>query len=290
MMTNKVPWLSLLVLAACSGDEKETNSPVEEGSTRFAILGDFGLGTPGAQSVADLINSWDVQFIITLGDNNYPDGAAATIDHNVGSLYSEWIYPYDGEHTAGTGPNRFFPTLGNHDWNTPDAQPYLDYFTLPGNERYYDFARGDVHLYALDSDSAEPDGISVGSTQHRWFTRTADASEETFNIAYFHHPPYSADRASEEMRWDWEAAGIDVVITGHEHWYERFDKDGFPYVITGLGGAAWSGLPDPAEPDSVVSYSGGLGAMLVEVTEAEMTLQMLITDGTEVDSFTIRRP
>ena len=287
--TLRIPYLgALALLVACSGPTTE-ETDTDDGITRFAVIGDYGLGTPGEESVAELINGWDVDFIITLGDNNYPDGAASSIDRNVGAYYSEWIYPYTGEFTAGTEPNRFFPSLGNHDWNTPDAQPYLDYFTLPGNERYYDISQGNVHLFALDSDSNEPDGIAVGSVQHQWFVGAADAATEPFKIAYFHHPPYSANRASEEMRWDWQAAGVDVVLTGHEHWYERIEKDGFPYVINGLGGALWDSLPDPGEPDSVASFSGALGAMLVEASDTEMTLKMVTTDGTEVDSFTITR-
>jgi hypothetical protein len=64
--------------------------------------------------------------------------------------------------------NQFFPTLGNHDWYTPGAQPYLDYFHLPGNERYYDFVWGPVHFFAIDSDENEPDGVNQSSVQAKW--------------------------------------------------------------------------------------------------------------------------
>src|SRR3954470_12598916 len=115
-------------------------------STRFAVIGDYGSSypfTPEAD-VAALVHSWNPDFIATLGDNNYPTGSAATIDANIGQYYQDYIYPYTGGYGGGspTGANRFFPSLGNHDWgdtspNPAGDQPYLDYFTLPGNERYY---------------------------------------------------------------------------------------------------------------------------------------------------------
>jgi len=61
--------------------------------------------------------------------------------------------------------NAFFPSLGNHDWYTSGAAPYLSYFALPGNERYYDFVRGPVHFFAIDSDGHEPDGNTATSKQ-----------------------------------------------------------------------------------------------------------------------------
>ncbi len=85
---------------------------------------------------------------MTTGDNNYPDGAAATIDENIGQYYADFIYPYTGSYGTGAASNRFFPSLGNHDWYTTGAMPYLDYFALPGNERYYRFTRGPVEFFA----------------------------------------------------------------------------------------------------------------------------------------------
>src|SRR5688572_15104008 len=128
-------------------------------SASFAVIGDFGHAGPVEQAVADVVKSWNPDFILTVGDNNYPDGEASTIDENVGQYYHEYIGNYEGSYGPGAATNRFFPILGNHDWRADGAQPFLDYFTLPGNERYYDFVRGPVHFFALDSDPSEPDGI-----------------------------------------------------------------------------------------------------------------------------------
>ena len=111
--------------------------------TRFAVIGDFGCGCQAELDVSNLVKSWNPEFIITTGDNNYDFGEASTIDANIGQYYHDFIYPYVGSYGAGADTNRFFPSLGNHDWGDgyiqPPAtavQPYLDYFTLPGNERY----------------------------------------------------------------------------------------------------------------------------------------------------------
>src|SRR4051812_23828506 len=112
---------------------------------RFAAIGDFGWGGQAPADVARLVASWNSDFVITMGDNNYEEGAASTIDANIGQYYHNYIAPYNGSYGPGAETNRFFPSLGNHDWDTPNAKPYLDYFTLPGNERYYDFVEGPVH-------------------------------------------------------------------------------------------------------------------------------------------------
>src|SRR5215212_4305264 len=126
-------------------------------SARFAVIGDYGWAGQAALDVSNLVRSWNPDFIITTGDNNYDNGAASTIDPNIGQYYHDFIFPYTGTYGPGAPFNKFFPALGNHDWNTAGATPYLSFFTLPNNERYYDFASGPVHLYSIDSDGHEPD-------------------------------------------------------------------------------------------------------------------------------------
>src|SRR5574341_68787 len=117
-------------------------SPTSEPAVVFAVIGDYGSGNRNAGQVADLVNSWQPAFIITTGDNNYPSGSPKTIDAAIGQFYHAYISPYKGDFGDGADQNRFFPTLGNHDWMTNEAGPYLKYFTLPGNERYYDYTWG----------------------------------------------------------------------------------------------------------------------------------------------------
>jgi tartrate-resistant acid phosphatase type 5 len=138
---------------------------VASATVRFAVIGDFGMGNYSdpalSQPEADVaiqVASWNPDFIVTTGDDNYPDGTAETIDANIGKDYHDFIYPYFGIYGTGADINRFFPTLGNHDWRTVDAEgmpyPYLNFFTLPENGRqelYYHFTWGPVQFFMLDS-------------------------------------------------------------------------------------------------------------------------------------------
>src|SRR5438132_1695642 len=88
----------------------------------------------------------------------------------------------------GAGP----PAPPNHAWYTKGAKPYLDYFSLPGNERYYTFSRGPIDFFALDSAPNEPDGNDPHSKQARWFKAAAAQAKGAWQIVYMHHPPHSS--------------------------------------------------------------------------------------------------
>jgi hypothetical protein len=266
-----------------------TFTPVSANSLRFATIGDYGKDGPAESAVAQLVKSWNPDFIITTGDNNYPLGAADTIDQNIGQYYHEFIYPYVGSYGAGAASNRFFPSLGNHDWETGDTQPYEEYFTLPGNERYYDFVRGPVHFFVLDSDSREPDGILSSSIQAAWLQTQLANSTSPWDVVYFHHPPYSSGHehgSSTEMQWPFQAWGADVVLSGHSHNYERVIFNGFPYFVVGLGGANLHAFTTPV-PGSEVRYNGDYGALLVEASPAYMTFQLITVTGVVIDTYTL---
>ena len=164
----------------------------EAAQTSFAIIGDYGEAGAGAAAVAGLVRGWQPDFIATTGDNNYPDGMQDTIDANVGQYYHEYIGSYVGSYGEGSPDNRFFPTLGNHDWHTHTLAPYLDYFALPGNERYYEVSWGPVDLFMLDSDQAEPDGIDEGSAQARWLKEGLASSKAAWQLVVLHHAPHSS--------------------------------------------------------------------------------------------------
>ncbi len=265
-----------------------TATPTPESITRFAVIGDYGLAGKREADVAALVKSWDPDFIITTGDNNYPDGTAETIDKNIGQYFHKFIYPYIGEYGKGADVNRFFPTLGNHDWTTNGAQPYFDYFELPGNERYYDFVWGPVHLFAIDSDSREPDGVGRSSVQGQWLKDRLADSTAIWNIVYMHHPPYSsADHGSIDWaQWPYKDWGATAVISGHDHVYERLVVDGFPYFVNGLGGGPIYEF-DEVIPGSEVRFRDDYGAMLVEATSQQITFQFITRQNQVIDTVTI---
>ena len=265
-----------------------SETPTPEMAVRFAVIGDYGSGNANAGDVANLVKSWNPDIIITTGDNNYPDGSAGTIDHRVGQFYHEYNFPYNGSFGEGADQNRFFPTLGNHDWTAPAAQPYLDYFTLPGNERYYDFTWGPVHFFAMDSDSREPDGVGASSRQAKWLQERLSVATLPWKIVYMHHPPFSSGLhgSVDWARWPYREWGATAVLAGHDHTYERLIVDGLPYFVNGLGGGAIYYFNIILE-DSQVRFNGDYGAMLVEANSQEITFQFITRRGEVIDLYQV---
>ncbi len=263
---------------------------------RFAVIGDYGdAGKPEAD-VAALIQGWDVDLIVTTGDNNYPNGQSRTIDHNIGQYFAEYIHPYKGEYGPGGTKNRFFPVLGNHDWRDESLQPHYDYFTLPGNERYYDLEWESVHFFMLDSDHNEPDGRTQDSLQAAWFEEQIATSSAPWKLIFMHHPPFSSDSehgSDPELQWHFAKMGVDAVFTGHSHVYERLEYDGISYYVNGLGGR-WKSLPaihqfgSPLD-GSLLRYNIDYGAQLVTVDEDCMNTSFFNRSGELIDSYTLRK-
>jgi hypothetical protein len=257
--------------------------------TRLAVIGDFGTGDSRERDVADQLKTWEPDAIITTGDDNYPDGEATTIDENIGQFYHEFIYPYLGSYGPGASENRFFPTLGNHDWHAPNAQPYLDYFTLPGNERYYEVDLGPVDLFAIDSEPEEPDGVSASSAQALWLEARLEASTSPWKLVYFHSPPYTSGVVhgpSEWMQWPFKEWGATAVLSGHEHHYERLTVGGLPYFVDGSGGGSLYSFGTPY-PGSEVRFNQDWGAMLIDADASRIQFRFITRAGVQIDSYTI---
>ncbi|RPI31727.1 MAG: hypothetical protein EHM70_10850 [Chloroflexota bacterium] len=257
-------------------------------TVRFAVIGDYGLDGLPLENVSNLIKSWDPDFIITTGDNNYPSGEADTIDENIGQYFHEYIAPYQGRYGEGAAFNRFFPTLGNHDYETPGAQPYFDYFVLPGNERYYDFSWGPVHFFALNSDPNEPDGVGRSSAQAAWLLGSMAVAPEPWKIVYMHHAPYTSGEHgnTDWIQWPFRDWGADAVISGHDHSYERLNIGDLPYFVNGLGGGPRYNISRDIS-GSESQYDSDYGAMLVTATIEWITFEFINIDGEVIDRLTI---
>ncbi|MBC6612946.1 metallophosphoesterase [Hymenobacter sp. BT507] len=256
---------------------------------RFAAIGDYGFAGPAEQAVADLVKSWNPEFIITLGDNNYDVGDSTTIDQNIGQYYHAYIYKYKGHYGPSASTNRFFPSLGNHDYYTRNGQAYRDYFTLPGNGRYYDFVRGNVHFFALNSDNAEPDGITATSKQAQWLREKLASSTARWKVVYMHHAPYSSGRHgnTKEMQWPFREWGASVVLAGHDHVYERLSVEGIPYFVNGLGGRNIYTIRPQLAPESQFTYQGDYGAMLIDAFPDSLVLQFFNRRRVLIDSYVL---
>jgi hypothetical protein len=260
---------------------------------RFAFIGDYGEAGQPEADVAALVAGWSPDLIITSGDNNYPVGAAGTIDANVGQYYHSFIFPYLGGYGSGSDVNRFFPTLGNHDWDTAAADAYLDYFTLSNNERYYDFVWGPVHFFMIDSDIREPDDAGADSAQAQWFQPRMQSSTAPWQIAVTHHPPYSSDNGAgsiRRMQWPYLAWGVDTVLAGHSHLYERLSVDGLTYIVNGLGGRQEIHQFGDPLPGSQARFNGDYGAMNVYACDESIQFDFFTRTGALIDSYILGSP
>jgi tartrate-resistant acid phosphatase type 5 len=282
--SNKLYGINLVLILILLGGKFDP-VPIEQQSENFlqsaepihfAVIGDFGYAGQPELDVANRVKSWAPDFIVTTGDNNYETGSASTIDQNIGQYYHDHIYPYTGSYGSGAVANLFFPAMGNHDWDTTNAQPYLNYFALP------------VHFFVIDSDSREPDGINSTSVQATWLQSQLAASTSEWNIVVLHHAPYSSGQhgSNTTLQWPFAAWGADAVIAGHDHTYERISQNGIMYFVNGMAGRSLDTFGTTV-PGSQVRYSGDYGAMLVNASETEITFQFITRTGVLIDSYTL---
>ncbi len=256
---------------------------------RFAIIGDYGVDDSNEFEVSQLVKNWDPDFILSVGDNNYGIGEATTIDANIGKYYSEYIYPYKGIYGSGADSNKFFPSPGNHDYKTEKGMPYFDYFELPGNERYYDFIRGNVHFFSLNSNNAEQDGIGVDSKQATWLREKLASSNKKWKIVYLHHTVYSSGYhgSNTNLQWPFADWGASAVVYGHDHHYERFEIRGIPYFLNGSGGQGLRPIIKSPIKETEIIYDKEHGAMFVSASSNEITFEFRSVDNEVRDSYTI---
>ncbi len=261
----------------------------------FACIGDYGEAGQPELAVSNLVKSWNPEFIITTGDNNYLYGDSLTIDTNIGFYYHQYIYPYSGKYSNSdtTTKNRFFPSIGNHDLLTANGQPYYNYFSLPNNERYYDFVWGDVHFFSLNSDSSgghEPDGTAANSFQAGWLMGKLSTSTSKWNIVYFHHAAFSSGGthgSSSWMQWPFEQWGVTAVLGGHDHVFERLLVGKIPFFVNGLGGRNGIYALNAPLPESKKQYNGNFGAMKISAFADSIIFEFRTIADSLVDRFVI---
>jgi hypothetical protein len=200
--------------------------------------------------------------VFNLGDNVYPDG---TIDE-FNNYYDE---------TWGRFKVRTYPSLGNHEYQTPGAAGYFSYFGAAAgdpSEGYYSFDLGNWHIIVLNSNCAEV-SCSSSSLQGQWLQADLAANPSTCTLAIFHHPLFSSNSSSSRGQSFWEIlyeAGADVVLNGHVHNYERFALQnsagvadpgrGIREFIVGTGGKSHANSFNEA-PNSEVFNSTTFGVL-----------------------------
>ncbi len=311
---------------------------------RFWALGDPGTANTNQLAVREGFYKWagarTPDLWLMLGDNAYATGTDKEYGKAVFDLYAT-------EHRR----NPLWPTLGNHDAFSANSETesgvYYDVFTLPtrgqaggipsGTEAYYSFDYANIHFICLDSQDTDR---STNGPMATWLKTDLASTARDWIVCFFHHPPYSkgthdSDKRSDsggrlvEMRENFvpilEQGGVDLVLTGHSHDYERtFLLDGHYGSSTNLtramirngGNGRDDGDGAYAKPVGTVSHAGAvyivtgsagqtsggklnhpamyvslnkLGSVAVDVDGPEMRVTYVGTLGQVRDYFTLRK-
>ena len=331
-----------------SGSDYYVKTAVPAGDTRplrFWVLGDFGCGLANQTKVYEAYRkataTHPADLWLWLGDNAYSFGQEQEYQQYVFDVYP---------HTLRNTP--IFITPGNHDYADSHTNFNIAYYTLfsfptqgesggvaSGTKSYFSADYGNVHLISLDSQANQADGFRLydtTSTQVQWLKRDLATNKLPWTIVIFHHPPYSKgghnSDTEEQMKLIrenltpiLERYGVDLVLNGHSHGYERtyrlkgmrglantFDKekniaenttaryDGSPnscpiltkgegtvYIVNGSGGQIGGQSADFPYPGTVYNNVTLGGSMILDVNDNRLDAQLVMADGSILDKFTI---
>ena len=307
---------------------------------RVWVLGDSGTADANAQAVRNAYLTYTgstyTNLTLMLGDNAYENGTDAEYQTAVFNMYPSVLRQ-----------TPLWSTIGNHDTaqstNPPSSLPYFQMFTLPANaeaggvasgtEKYYSFNYGNIHFICLDSMTSSR---ATGSAMLAWLQNDLAQNIQPWVVAFWHHPPYTkgshnSDTEAQlaEMRTNvlpvLESWGVDLVLSGHSHSYERsFLIDGHygtsstftSAMKKNLGGgrenidgaymksALSPNLPNEGAVYAVAGSSGkisggllnhpamfvslnNLGSMVLDVNGDRLDAKFLRENGTIADYFTI---
>jgi 3',5'-cyclic AMP phosphodiesterase CpdA len=256
---------------------------------KFAVIGDSGRGTPPQHEVARQMVVWREQFpydlVLMLGDNIYDS-------HTPEDYVAKFEAPYKALLDAGV---TFRASIGNHD---DAAQIHYEKFNM-GGQRYYSFRRSEVSLeggvagagvrfFALDS-------RTLDDAQLEWLRQGLKGSGSRWKLVFFHHPIYTSgryDAGARTLRAALEPilvdGDVDVVLSGHEHFYERtLPQRGILYFVSGAAGSL---RPDDIRqtPLTARGFDSDYSFMLMEATGDELYFQAISRRGRTIDAGVIR--
>ena len=243
-----------------------------------------GCDAEGDEATAELLDEIDGA-VFTLEDNVYLDGSE-----------EEFEECYDL--TWGRHKERTRPTPGNHDYVTPGAEPYFDYFGEAAGDPetdYYSYDLGEWHIIVLNSNCEEIGGCDENSEQVEWLLDDLDENPAECTLAYWHHPRFSSgdhgDSLDVAVFWEVLAeAGAEFVMSGDDHIYERYapqdadgelDDEGMRQFIVGTGGYELTEIVDPDE-HSEVRQEGTHGLLKLTLHDDSYSWEFISVD----DSFT----
>jgi hypothetical protein len=223
------------------------------------------------KSVSNLVVDAGYTAVLALGDLQYEDGA-----------YSKFLQSYDLSWGRVKPITR--PAVGNHEYLTPGAAGYFQYFGAAAGDPsggYYSYDVGRWHLIALNSQCSKAGGCKAGSRQEAWLQQDLATHKNRCVLAYWHHPRFSSGPhgSHTQMATIWNdlvTGGADVVLTGHDHSYERFepagvtpatsdqptlDPNGIRSIVVGTGGKNLTRFTKPPLAGAVVRNDQTYGVL-----------------------------
>jgi len=268
----RIPILCLLALALTGSSSVQTR-------VAFLAAGDYGVGGSPELSLGLRMQRYEARnpanLLVSLGDNDYTQSPRR--------FHANWTGAFgwarrDGLAVAGV--------LGNHDYEVAHGRYELRLLGMPGP--YYTRTLGDVQLFFLDSNA-------VNDRQTAWLEHELAASSATWKIAVFHHPPYTCGGHSGavdvQRRWVplFEDYGVQLVLSGHDHNYQRFAaRNGVTYVVHGGGAAGLyplRGCPRSYPPRVRVRYQHGF--LSVSATADRLDVSAIDMQGRVSDHFAL---
>jgi hypothetical protein len=235
------------------------------------------------EATSDLVLDGDYDAVLTLGDNQYNSGTKAEFDASYDPTWGRFL-------------NDTYPSVGNHEYSTPGAAGYFDYFGDAAgdpSEGWYSFDLGTWHLIALNSNCTKvAGGCGEGSAQEEWLEEDLEDNASVCTLAYWHHPRFNSGHEGESLAmadmfdvlYD---HGVEILLSGHAHDYERFtsqdpsgdeDPDGVRQFVVGTGGAFFTGWKE-IRPNSVVRQNNTFGILELRLEDSSYTWEFIAEQG-----------
>ncbi len=197
---------------------------------KVAVIGDMGEGSAAEVRNAANMLAWKPTHVATVGDNVYPLGRE-----------TDWANRFDPQFAEVRKHTTWFPALGNHDYYNADLTPYFDRFQHIKGQAYYSWNLGPAQFFVLDSEQR----LDGGSAQQAWLSAELAKSDAKYKVLQMHRPMVSSSAGSNGRAMYGSLGpllaqhGVQLVLQGHDHAYERSKElDGTTFVVGGGGGAA----------------------------------------------------
>ncbi len=241
---------------------------------RFIAVGDVGTGGAAQLAIYKRMLAEPFDLVLLLGDVAYDSGTAAQLESKFFAVYRDSMKYVP-----------FYPAIGNHERRTRRGRPFLEAFVLPEPERYYSFNWGDVHFVAIDT-------TQPNTEQLTWLA--ADLTQNTLPwvVVFGHHPMYTNSLRGPQLAIRRAFAKIftehevDLVLTGHEHQYERFRVADVNYIVSGGGGAQLTNFVGQSDALKQATHHHFLS---FEVTAERLTMRAIDIAGDEIETLRLTK-